>query len=499
MATLKAIISSKKNLQSKYGIQFNAVDNLLEDIVNADIKRGLKTIVVYIDDAASCLNAGIQPVRFVNRQTAKRSVDAIYKNLNPAYIVLFGSGDIFPFQEINNLLNDDDSFIPSDLPYACDASYSNNISSFTGPTRVVGRIPDIQGVPDLDYLKTVIDSIVNYKQVKSEKLLDYFSISTDVWKKSTQQSLSNMFGNNVKLKLSPTQNSPHNATDLKPLTHFYNCHGSPSDSKYYGEKGNSFPIAQHSTSIDKKISVGTIVAAECCYGAELYDPNNESNRELCMANMYFKNRAIAFMGSTTIAYGPAVGNSLADLITQYFIRNVIRGASTGHAMLDARQKFLSVNGPHLDPYELKTLAQFYLLGDPSIHAVVETLSKSSSESVENRRLNLFNKGINLKATLAPSERVQSDVKKTKKKTSPKVQEIFKETGFTGNEDETLFEVKTKNKKVAAFAKGFSGQERITYRTFVQKPKKVNGLKVFDVLVLKESGDDVLGWRLYHRK
>jgi len=499
MATLKVIISSKKNLQNKYGTSFNVVDKLLKNLVVSDGKRGITTQIVYIDDATSASKAGITKVTTVTRPSAKKAVDELYKKLNPAYITLFGADDVFPFQEIKNPANDDDTLVPSDLPYACDNAYSTDISKFTGPTRVVGRIPDIQGLADLEYLKITFNTIINYKKVKAEKLLNYFAITADVWKKSTQQSLSNMFSNNTNLKNCPIVVSPHASSDLKPLIHFYNCHGSPTDSKFYGQKGNNYPTAQHSLHLNGKISLGTIVAAECCYGAELYDPTNEGTRNWSIANTYFKNKAIAFTGSSTISYGPASGNGLADLITQYFIKNVINGSSTGRALLEARQKFLSVNGPHLDPYELKTLAQFYLLGDPSIQAIIEVASNSSSDTVDNRRLNLFNKGLNLAATIAPSERVDSPLRKSKKVVTEEIKNIFEQTGFSGNEEEVLFEVKSKNRKVDAFAKGFSGGENITFRAFIQESQKVNGTNIFDVLVLKESGKELLGWKVYSRK
>jgi hypothetical protein len=76
-------------------------------------------------------------------------------------------------------------------------------------------------------------------------------------------------------------------------------------------------------------------------------------------------------GSTTIAYGPSEGNGAADLITQYFLQKVLAGASLGRAVLEARLQFAGQR-THLDPYDLKTLVQFYLLGDPSLQPVAPT-------------------------------------------------------------------------------------------------------------------------------
>jgi Peptidase family C25 len=292
------------------------------------------------------------------------------------------------------------------------------------------------------------------------------------------------------------------ALDLQPLTHFYNCHGSPVDAKYYGQKGKDYPTAMESNDLQHKISIGTIVAAECCYGAELYNPEDEGNRNLSIANTYFKNKAIAFVGSSNIAYGPASGQGLADLITQYFIKNILAGASTGRAFLEARQRFLSVSGPDLDPYELKTLGQFYLLGDPSLHPVIKEGTTSGEETVDNRRMNLFNKGIGLALVMAPSQQVKvgTPLRKLKKGASQEMASVFKDSGFTGLEAESLFEIKLKNKKGATFAKGISGSGDVSFRTFVKKAKspKIN-LRVFDVLVLKESGNKLLGWKIYSRK
>ncbi|HLN74490.1 MAG TPA: C25 family cysteine peptidase [Prolixibacteraceae bacterium] len=496
----KIIVTSKKNLQAKYGAEFATVDKLLENLVSADKKRNIDTQVVYIDSPASAKKVGVKSVASITLQSTKKAIDDIYKKNLPAYLVIFGSKDIIPFQELKNIIpnNDRDTVIPSDLPYACDAPYSNNISSFTGPTRVVGRIPDITGQADLKYLETVINTIIQWKPLKQERYMNYFSVSASVWTKSTQQSLIYVFTNSAKLKNSPTATISYPAKELQPLVHFYNCHGSPIDSKYYGQKGNSYPIAMESTDLKDKISFGTIVAAECCYGAELFDPANEDFRHLSIANTYFANKAIAFVGSSTIAYGPAEGQGLADIITKFFIKNVLSGASTGRAFLEARQQFLDDSGT-LDPFEMKTLAQFYLLGDPSIHPVTKEETESGEESVENHRLKLMTKGISLSKTIGVSELVENRQSKTNK-FSNGWSDIMKQTGFSGNEDEFLFEVKSKSKRSSDFAKEITGGDNVSFRTFIQKAKPDHDkLCLFDVLVLKESGDKLLGWKMYQSK
>ncbi|CAN5159445.1 hypothetical protein BH09BAC2_BH09BAC2_13670 [soil metagenome] len=221
---------------------------------------------------------------------------------------------------------------------------------------------------------------------------------------------------------------------------------------------------------------------------------------MSIANTYFKNKAVAFTGSSTIAYGPAAGQGVADLITQYFIKNIIAGASTGRALLEARQKFIAVSGPHLDPYELKTLAQFYLPGDPAMQVVIEKIPVAGGETIVNRRLNLHNKGVNLAATVATAQKKKS-TKRQKNNFSKELKNIFIQTGFTGNESEHVYELKAPVQQFSAFSKNVADmQNGITYRALIQSSKNIpEQINPYEVLVLKEKDEELLGWKVYHRK
>jgi hypothetical protein len=84
------------------------------------------------------------------------------------------------------------------------------------------------------------------------------------------------------------------------------------------------------------------------------------------------------MGSTCTAYGPSTTNGDADLICRFFLESAIAGASFGRALLEARLRFVQEVNP-LNPVELKTLAQFVLLGDPSLRAT-GTVPKGSPKA-----------------------------------------------------------------------------------------------------------------------
>lgn len=495
MNPLKLIISSKYNLSAKYGKKFSKVNALLQDIKKADKKRGIDTDIVYIDDKVSMKKYGLTPLISLSPKDCKDAVDAIYKKKQAAYLLIFGAQDIIPFQELQNPAQDDDTWVPSDLPYACSAAYSRNINAFIGPNRVVGRLPDVPGKADLDYVRSLVDDVVKQQPRPLEEYMNYFAVTALVWTKSTQLSLQNMFGNAGKLLNSPPAGPAYSAADLAPMTHFYNCHGALLTASYYGQKGNSYPEALRATSIDGKISQGTIVAAECCYGGQMFNPDEEPGT-LSVASNYLLNHAISFVGSSTVAYGPAESQGLADLITQYFIKGVLNGASAGRAMLEARQEFLSKSAPHLDPYELKTLAQFYLLGDPSIQAVsVEALDTNESNSLDNRRINLFSKGLMLQKTIAPAVVSRQKVK-AKSKVAGALKQVLANTGFSSGSTEQVFTVSAKPAQLGLESKSMGGS--IRFRTFTQK-SKAERWNDWKVLVVKENDEQLLGWRIYHRK
>jgi hypothetical protein len=149
--------------------------------------------------------------------------------------------------------------------------------------------------------------------------------------------------------------------------HFINCHGGVASPEFQGQQGNRYPTSLTTQATVGEIVDGAVAAVECCYGAELYDATTLAI-DLPICQSYLRHGAYGYLGSTTIAYGPADDNGAADLICQYFLLNVLDGASTGRAALLARQQFVERTA-QMDPFDLKTLAQFHLLGDPSVHPV----------------------------------------------------------------------------------------------------------------------------------
>jgi hypothetical protein len=374
----KVIVTNFGALTGKYDAAgIRDIRAALGRLITADKARGLQTILIGVDDPRR-MRALSSPavVNPASTKENKAAIDGIYRALTPDYILILGSRDVIPHQDLKNPLfkrrngDDPDKYAWGDLPYACDVPYSQMPGKFVGPTRVVGRLPDITGGDDPKYLVGLLKTAANYKSQDRDVYENYFAVTAQVWEASTALSLRETFKDDTRMQKVPPRTFRWSASLIKNRTHFFNCHGAPDSSRYYGQPINrkaTYPFALDATYMDGKIQEGTIAAAECCYGGQLY-ALSAVQRRVGMCNVYLKNRSYGFFASTTIAYGPARTNGQADLICQYFIQSLLRGASLGRAALEARQNFAS-QAKKMDPSDYKTLAQFNLYGDPSLQPV----------------------------------------------------------------------------------------------------------------------------------
>jgi hypothetical protein len=226
---------------------------------------------------------------------------------------------------------------------------------------------------------------------------------------------------------------------------------------------------------------------------------------LPIALNYLDNNALAFVGSSTIAYGPPDSQGLADLITQFFIKNVLKGASTGRSFLEARQKFLNDNGPDLDPFELKTIAQFYLLGDPSVQPAeceeAEVTKLSVGSAIMNSRKNLFMKGQSLAQSIGVTTKQKTTSAIRGKmplsdNTQMTIEEILKKNNFERTDKKAVYAVRPKVSESMGIQKKFGGRN-VKFHAYVQNPNE--RIKHIRVMVVKENSAQILGWKVYESK
>jgi len=385
--TDKLIVSNRGALRRKYGAAGLArIRTALDHLVAADRKRGLVTRVAWLDDART-MRAHRAPVVAdpVDYAATKKAVDALFRVATPDYLMLLGAPDVISHQPLSNPLYDPpdepDVYAWSDLPYACAGPYSHDIATFTGPTRVVGRLPDLTGATDpaqASHVVSLLRSAAGYRSREAEEYGPYFALSAQSWEVCSGRNLFEIFGNRDRLRTSPRSGPHFTAAALAPLSHFINCHGDEGSDEFAGQHGRNYPVSLRTRSIDGAITPGTVAAVECCYGAQLYAADL-IGIDIPICQSYLAQGAYGYLGSTTIAYGESRTMSAADLLVQYFLLEVLGGASLGRAALRARQRYVR-EIVDLDPTDLKTLAQFMLLGDPSIHPVRSAATPVSAKA-----------------------------------------------------------------------------------------------------------------------
>ena len=366
----KVIVSNKRALTVKYSEAGLAkIEAAIERLVAADGARGIKTGCLYLDTVDHMTGVGDVVATAQDEAGAKTAVDAICSKFKPDYLVLLGGPDVVPHVTLDNPTpKDGDPAVPSDLPYASSAKHSRDINDFLDTARVVSRIPGPPGGKDADFLMKLLDQSNSHSPRSSDYYKSYFGISVDAWVASTQMSLNQIFGNYRELKLTPPASHTAIDTALTNPAHFVNCHGLELQPRFYSKQGNRSFLSIDGPKLAGKITSGTIVAAECCFGAQMYD-HVLAGRDQPICFAYLENGAIGFVGSTNIAYGPESAMGAADLLTQFFWVNVLKGQSLGDAFLQARQQFIRRERMS-DPANLKTIAQFILLGDASVHPCI---------------------------------------------------------------------------------------------------------------------------------
>jgi hypothetical protein len=517
----KIIVTHRAALTAKYGTQgVKKIAAALKALIAADKARGLNARVIYLDDAQA-MKALHAAALASNKDIrgAKTAIDGVYKALKPDYLMILGAPDVIPHQDLTNPAykagKDDDNPAWGDVPYACDEPYGRDPAKFVGPTRVVGRLPDLTGATEPSHILALLKTAAGWKGRKASAYSDYFGLSTDTWKVSTGLSLDSLLGSHTGLLISPTKGPNFTAGQLGRLTHFINCHGDTGVPEFYGEKGDDQPISLKTASLKAKIGNGTVSSVECCYGAELYN-SIVLGIDIPICQSYLRQGSYGYFGSTTIAYGPADENGAADLICQYFIRFILEGASIGRAVLMARQEYVKVV-QQMDPIDLKTLAQFCIYGDPSIHPVLkaEAPKAGAARTVEAERFRRSERRAKLKQTgdFLQATKPTAAKPEAKLRIAPKEKKVLAniaaEGGLKRSEPFVAYKVKgapppprvgkQKRKKAATapyrylLAIGKPAAKKTRKKTSAKRPER----KI--AIIVKEVQGRIVDYRIYERR
>jgi hypothetical protein len=174
------------------------------------------------------------------------------------------------------------------------------------------------------------------------------------------------------------------------------CHGNLGDATFWGfgefdeKKEKRYPAITSET-LKGYLKPQTIIATMCCYGAQIFSPSDPKARspgEWPVASTYLRKGALGFVGSTMMAWVGTSGMGPADWIVQGYLKNVLAGDSLGSAFLACKQDYqshYSLKDNIFSSDEQKTLIEYILLGDPSIHPVSSSQSSKDLLAFQSRQ------------------------------------------------------------------------------------------------------------------
>jgi hypothetical protein len=393
--SIKLSVTVRSCLEAKYDpAALNKISAAIERWRTADSKRGISTLHIAVDDPEDLKDWGVAAVSGkATPGKIKRVIDDLWKQITPTphYLVLFGGHDIVPMFTVTNPTylwqsgDDDDKTVLTDNPYASCAPFSkDDQNSYEVPDRVIGRIPDMVSAPGdtsrngdpawfTDYLKTA----TNWEPNPDSFYTTPYVICTDEAKEAGKKCVPKAFPQPTlpPLVCPPDSDTSTPRDRLSSPLHMIKCHGNKKDATFWGfpesdkDKEERCP-AITSTTLKECVQPGTVVATMCCYGAQIFSPKEADTWPL--ASTYLRKGALGYVGSTMMAWVGLDKMSGADWIVTGYLKSVLEGESMGFALLKSKQDYHrhdGIRGPSTDVVGEKTVIEYVLLGDPSIHPV----------------------------------------------------------------------------------------------------------------------------------
>lgn len=392
-SALYLILSSKQGLTGKYGeLGFRQLDRDLREL-GQSIEEGadMETSIIYVDDAASVAPHGFRPVDPTNPWQIKRLIDNLDARLveqgrEIRYILIVGGDRVIPFHRLPNPIDDQDSDVPSDNPYASrDANYLI-------PERAVGRMPGEER-GGISLLHGLIQAAIaeHSRRATPKGFLDGIrarlwpgdpaqsngqgmGYTASIWRKASR-AVFRTIGDDRQLRTSPPITYQEFRIAGQPHFSYFNLHGVEDGGNWYGQRDGLFPadyplfpVALRPQDLVDDQCARSIVFTEACYGANVLGKSADD----AIALRFLASRALTLVGSTKISYGaiepPLLG---ADLMGRYFWEGLRARLSVGDALKYAKVSLareMQDRQGYLDGEDQKALISFVLYGDPSLPA-----------------------------------------------------------------------------------------------------------------------------------
>ncbi len=401
------LFSTRGGLEKVYGAEgAAAVRQRMQALAKAvDGQRKWGVRVFLGDDAQSTGNAGVKPAPAEDAWRLKLTLADLDEALRKrgemiGAVLIVGGPEVVPFHRLPNPIDDMDTEVLSDNPYA------TRDENYFVPEWPVGRLPGGAGRSPA-FLLRLLKRLEREHARRAKKQAWWriwwahlagtwarqrwphpwmggggsFGYTAEIWQRASG-SVFRPIGKPETLLVSPPVEAGRNGKIAAPgngkgkriptgTLGYFNLHGVADSPAWYGQRdpaltkaGPDYPVALRPADVLNGGRAPRVVFSEACYGAHI--TGKAVDEALALKFLDAGTQVVA--GSTVTAYGSVRAPLVAaDLLGQAFWQHLQTGRPAGEALRRAKvalAKEMHRRQGFLDGEDQKTLISFVLYGDP---------------------------------------------------------------------------------------------------------------------------------------
>ena len=372
------LATARQGIEAEFGPDAYAeLTDRLQQLAGRLATRSIESHVAVVDDPLRMALAGLPPVS--PGQSAVAVVRAFARRHDCDAVLLLGGHRVLPVPEIRNPVHDRgldaDPVVVTDLPYGADR---DSTWDYATCPRIVSRLPSPRsGRPD-DFL-ALLDAVARPAPAKSGAT----AIVSQEWLTAGAEVARRMPGP-VLFRVAPHYRlDGAHRDDLTRRWLYVNLHGRANhdDWEAFDKVDRRYVTVIDPASFDCPEVAGSSMFCENCYGVK---PLSTLPGGTCIDSA-FGSGLRSVVGATGLAYGAhftkrGSGSTFllenADCLASAFFDGISKSLGAGEAFRRARGRFVArirsrsghraVGRMLPTPFELKTLLQFQLFGDPTV-------------------------------------------------------------------------------------------------------------------------------------
>jgi hypothetical protein len=380
------IFSTRTGLEVQYGPGAILIEAEMKRLAQATLIKGRRGAILFYGDEGLY---GVQPAKPNDPWALKLALADLEVALGKqgeriAAVLIVGGPEVVPFHHLPNPVDDADTDVPSDNPYA------TRDENYFIPEWPVGRLPGGAGKDPttlVNALKTITTRRTEKKYHKRwiarwlEAIRGFFGkhpnlrlpslgYTAAIWRRASL-AVFRPIGDGRSLLVSPPVQTVSNGQWAVQSLGYFNLHGLVDAVEWYGQRdptepdnGPDYPVALRPQDIVNGGHAPRVVFSEACYGTHILGRTVEEALSL----KFLASGSQGIVGSTCTSYGSITMPLIAaDLLGRAFWNYLKDGLPTGEALRRAKiylAREMHNRQGYLDGEDQKTLISFVLYGDP---------------------------------------------------------------------------------------------------------------------------------------